>query len=295
MNIRHLLFGILATWLAAGSIPKATAGETATPRGILYAIRSPTGVAPSFLFGTIHSEDKRVLDLPVPVRSAFEASSNVALEVVPDASAIINAMATMAYTDGRRLRDVLPEDLYRETATALGTLGMTEDALENLKPWAVVTLLGSPPSETGEFLDMLIYRRAAGDGKRIAGLETMAEQLAVFDALSETDQIALLRETLASRERLPLIFDALIAAYLERDVGGLQTLSERYLSESEPALAAIFQEVVIDARNRLMAERMAPLLAEGDWFIAIGALHLPGDEGIVELLRRRGHDVTIVF
>jgi uncharacterized protein YbaP (TraB family) len=200
------LFGILATWLAAGSIPKATAGETATPRGILYEIRSPTGVAPSFLFGTIHSEDKRVLDLPVPVRSAFEASANVALEVVPDASAIINAMATMAYTDGRRLRDVLPEDLYRETATALGTLGMTEDALENLKPWAVVTLLGSPPSET-----------------------------------------------------------------------------------------AIFQEVVIDARNRRMAERMAPLLAEGDWFIAIGALHLPGDEGIVELLRRRGHDVTIVF
>lgn len=295
MNLRQLLFGILATWLAAGAIPQATAGETATPRGILYEIRPPTGVAPSFLFGTIHSEDKRVLDLPAPVRSAFEASSNVALEVVPDASAIIKAMVTMAYTDGRRLRDVLPEDLYRETATALGTLGMTEDAFKDLKPWAVVTLLGSPPSETGEFLDMLIYRRAVEDGKRIAGLETMAEQLAVFDELSETDQIALLRETLASRERLPLIFDALIAAYLERDVAGLQTLSEAYLAESEPALAAIFQEVVIDSRNRRMVERMAPLLAEGSWFIAIGALHLPGDQGIVELLRRRGHEVTIVF
>ncbi|WP_296807640.1 TraB/GumN family protein [Thiocapsa sp.] len=294
---------LLAVWLAAGSaytwadppaIADAPAGS-ATTRGILFEIRPPTGAPPSYLFGTIHSEDVRVVELPAPVRRAFDASPNIALEVVPDASAIIRAMVTMAYTDGRLLRDVLPADLYLETADALVGIGMPEEAFKDLKPWAVVTLLSSPPSETGEFLDMLLFHRAVADGKRVEGLETMTEQLAVFDTLSETDQINLLRETLATRDQLPLIFEALTAAYVERDIDELQNLSEQHLAESDPRLAALFQEVVIDSRNHRMVERMAPLLAEGGWFIAIGALHLPGDQGVVTLLRKRDHNVTVIF
>jgi uncharacterized protein YbaP (TraB family) len=295
MIARLLLVGILATCHAAAADSAAIAEAPAAPRGILYEIRPSTGGEPSFLFGTIHSEDPRVVDLPPPVRKAFDASPRIALEVVPDASAIIKAMVTMTYTDGRLLRDALPPALYLETADALGSLGMSEEAFKDLKPWAVVTMLSSPPSETGEFLDMLLFQRAVAEGKRIEGLESMAEQLAVFDTLPETDQIALLRDTLATRAQLPLIFEALIATYLDRDVEGLQRLSERHLAESDPALAALFQEVVIDSRNRRMVERMAPLLAEGGWFIAIGALHLPGDRGVVELLRQRDHGVTVVF
>lgn len=264
-------------------------------KGILYEIRPASGAAPSFLFGTIHSEDERVIDLPAPVRSALAASPRLALEVVPDASAIIKAMVTMAYTDGRRLRDTLPSELYRETAEALGELGMPEEAFKDLKPWAVVTLLSGPPSTTGEFLDMLIYRDAVDAAKPVAGLETMAEQLAVFDDLSETDQIALLRETLDARAQLPQIFEALISAYLARDLGQLQTLSDGYLEQGNPRLAALFQDVVIDSRNQRMVERMEPLLSEGGWFIAVGALHLPGDQGIIALLRDRNHAVTVIY
>jgi uncharacterized protein YbaP (TraB family) len=298
MIARLLLAALLATGTCAradsSTIADAPAGSAAT-RGILFEIRPPTGAPPSFLFGTIHSEDTRVVELPVPVSNAFDASPNVALEVVPDASAIIRAMITMAYTDGRLLRDVIPADLYLETTDALVGIGMPEEAFKDLKPWAVVTLLSSPPSETGEFLDMLLFHRAVADGKRVEGLETMTEQLAVFDALSETDQITLLRETLATLEQLPLIFEALIAAYLERDVDKLQHLSEQHLEDTDPRLAALFQKVVIDSRNHRMVERMAPLLAEGGWFIAIGALHLPGDQGVLALLRKRDYGVTAIF
>jgi uncharacterized protein len=296
LSIANLFAGILGTCLIVALLSPAMAREEAVAtRGLLYEIRPPGGGASSYLFGTIHSEDRRVIDLPAEVRAAFEASPRLALEVVPDASAIIKAMVTMSYTDGRLLRDALPPDLYRETAEALGELGMPEEAFKDLKPWAVVTLLSGPPSETGEFLDMLIYRDALASAKRIEGLETMAEQLAVFDDLPETDQVELLRETLASREHLPRIFEELIGAYLERDLERLQTMSEAYLAEGDPALAAMFQEVVIDSRNRRMVERMAPLLLEGGWFIAVGALHLPGDQGIVELLRRRNNELMVLF
>jgi uncharacterized protein YbaP (TraB family) len=295
MMLKPLLVAILTASLAVFTAPLAWAGEVGWTRGILYEIRTSTAVAPSFLFGTIHSEDDRVTDLPAPVRLAFDTSPGLALEVIPDAVAIVKAMVTMAYTDGRLLRDALPEDLYLETAAALGEIGMTEDAFKDLKPWAVATILSSPPSETGEFLDMLLYRTALAETKRIEGLETMAEQLAVFDDLAESDQVALLRETLASREDLPAIFEELMTAYLDRDLAKLQTISERHLADSDPRLAALFQKVVIDSRNDRMVERMAPLLDQGGWFVAIGALHLPGALGVVEQLRRRGYHIRVAF
>jgi uncharacterized protein YbaP (TraB family) len=294
-RIGLLLASVLGawSWLLVASEPLGADPDPS--RGLLFQVRPTDGTAPSVLFGTIHSEDPRVIALPEPVRDAFESSPRVALEVVPDSAAIIKAMIAMTYTDGRLLRDALPSDLYEETAAALTEIGMTDEAFKDIKPWAVVTMLSAPPSETGEFLDMMLYRRALDAGQELAGLETMAEQLAVFEGLSATDQVALLRETLASRGDLPEVFDALIEAYLERDLVALQRLSDAYLADSDPALAALFQDIVIDERNRRMVERMEPLLAQGQWFIAVGALHLPGPEGILELLRDRGYEVTVVY
>ncbi len=233
--------------------------------------------------------------LPPPVGAAFDASTGLALEVIPDTSAIIKSMVTMTYTDGRTLREVLPPDLYPQTAAALVESGMSEEAFKDFKPWAVMTLLSTPPTKTGHFLDIMLYRTALDEHKPLRGLETMEEQLAVFDDMTEDDQIGLLRETLASRSQLSMMFEQLMTVYLERDLDRLADLSESYLKESDPRLAGLFQAAVIDARNRRMVERMRPLLDQGGWFIAIGALHLPGDSGIIALLRRLGYPVSIVY
>ncbi|AFL73830.1 TraB/GumN family protein [Thiocystis violascens] len=282
------LWALLLGGPAAGEAGRAT-------HGLLYRVDAPTAAAPSFVFGTIHSEDARVTELPASVRSAFDGCAGVALEVIPDAAAIIKAMITMTYTDGRTLHEVLPPDLYLETVTALADIGMSEDAFKDLKPWAVMTLLSTPPTETGHFLDMVLYRAALATGRPVQGLETMEEQLAVFDGMSEADQIGLLRETLKSRSRLPIMFEQLTQVYLARDLGRLVDLSESFLQGGDPRLAGLFQEAVIDARNRRMAERMRPLLERGGWFVAIGALHLPGDAGIIALLRRFGYGVSVLY
>jgi uncharacterized protein YbaP (TraB family) len=294
-RIGALVLGLIGAWCWLFIASSPLAAEPDPSRGILFQVRPYDGTAPSVLFGTIHSEDPRVIALPEPVRDAFETSPRVALEVLPDSAAIIKAMIAMTYTDGRLLRDALPSALYEETAAALAEIGMTEEAFKDIKPWAVVTMLSAPPSETGEFLDMMLYKRALDAGKELAGLETMAEQLAVFEGLSVDDQVALLRETLASRGDLPGVFEALITAYLDRDLVALQRLSDAYLADSDPALATLFQDIVIDKRNHRMAERIEPLLARGRWFIAVGALHLPGPEGILELLRDRGYEVRVLY
>ncbi|WP_242470985.1 TraB/GumN family protein [Thiocystis violacea] len=276
-------------------IGRLVADASPTHQGLLFEIRAPGSSVTSYLFGTIHSEDPRVIDPPAPVRIAFEACPAFALEVVPDGPALIKAMMTMTYTDGRTLVDVLPPDVYADARVALAELGMSEEAYKDFKPWAIMTQLSTPPSKTGEFLDMRLYRSALGARKRILGLETMDEQLAIFDDLSTEDQISLLSETLASRERLPAMCDELTLAYQRRDLARLQALGESYLRETDPRLADLVRETVVDSRNRRMAERMVPLLDEGGWFIAVGALHLAGETGVVALLRGRGYSVSVVY
>jgi len=281
--------------LATATLTGATLADEAPRRGaLLYEVSAPGGQNPSYLFGTIHSEDPRILDLPGPVLTAFADSPAFALEVVPDTEAIIKSMVTMTYTDGRTLREVLPADMYPEVAAALQGLGMPPAAFRDFKPWAVLTLISVPPAGSGEFLDMQLYRKAKDAGKRILGLESMQEQLAVFDDMSESDQIALLREALGSRDELPVMFESLIEAYLARNLDTLMERSEHYLQGNDPRLAALFREAAVESRNRRMAQRMLPLFDQGGWFIAVGALHLPGVNGILSLVEQKGYRVTPV-
>lgn len=273
----------------------ACAGDARFGHGLLFEI---TGEAarPCHLFGTIHSEDPRVLALPTAVRGAFDRADVFVMEAIPDTQAIIRSMLAMVYTDGRRLEDTIGSDLYRQALEALSDQGLPEKAVADFKPWAVAIILGVPrPKKSGDFLDMHLYKVADAAGKEVIGLESIEEQLQVFDGLAEADQIALLRETLKMYEDLPRYFEQLMTLYLERDLAELMRLSDEYLRGGDPRLAAIFKETALDVRNLRMAQRMVPHLEEGGCFIAVGALHLPGEGGVLERLQGDGFQVRTVY
>jgi uncharacterized protein YbaP (TraB family) len=165
---------------------------------------------------------------------------------------------------------------------------MPEAAIARLKPWAVMLLLSTPPAKTGTFLDLVLHDRASGAGKPVLGLETMPEQLAVFDGFSHADQLRLLEQTLDEQPMLSRLFERLIQCYLRRDLGGLVRLEEVQLAGTEPGVAARFHHALVTERNRRMAERVAPMLRRGGHFIAVGALHLPGEDGLLSRLQSAG-------
>lgn len=275
----------------AASAPALAEGFT---QGLLFEI-TVDGVAPSHLFATIHSEDPRVVQLPPPVQAAFDGAQGFVMEAIPDNDAAIRSMSLMTYSDGRSIKQVLPTDLYKETVEVMASRGMSEEAIRGFKPWALVATLSTPPSATGEFLDMRLYRAALSQGKPTAGIETMEEQIALLDGLSEADQVALLRETLATYPELGEVFQRLVAAYVRGDLSALVQLSDMYARWGSPELAERFQRTAIDERNRRMAERMGPLLAAGGRFIAVGALHLPGPGGLLQRLSDQGYRVRAVY
>jgi uncharacterized protein YbaP (TraB family) len=278
----------LFTWISA------LAADPALEQGLLFEVRSQAGKS-SYLFGTIHSEDERAMDLPEPVQSAFGKSRSFVMEVIPDAEAVGRSNLTMAYSDGRSLADVIGQSRFRKIVEAMKSRGVSEDALRKFKPWAVVTILSLPPPKTGEFLDINLYKRALAADKPIHGIETIDEQLAVFDDLSESDQVALLDETLDVLDQLPEVHERLLEAYLKRDLAELSQLVKEYLRVADSAVEERFKAAVLDARHARMTERMLPFLEKGGHFVAIGALHLTGQDGILARLQETGYDVRRLY
>lgn len=283
---------LLSLLVVAGATPVlAGSGHIPYGEGLLFELRDRRGSPPSYVFGTIHSEDPRVLDLPAPVRAAMEVAETLVLEVVPDAKALDAAAAAMRLAEGTQLSDLVAPELYRRCVEAAASRGLPESVLLGLKPWALMALISTPQARTGEFLDRRLYRLAVAGHKPTLALETTAEQLALFEQFSLAEQRALLRAALAAHAQTQQRFAELLDAYLRGDLRALLKLSDAQVPGLDPALQERFREVLIDARNRRMVRRIDALPDSGRYFIAVGALHLPGEHGLLSELARQGYDV----
>ncbi len=259
--------------------------------GVFWKVEKP-GVSPSFLLGTIHVEDERVVKLPPAVEKAFDASRFLVLELILDESAVVKAALSMLYMDGTDLKDVLGETLFNRAARAMNVYGVPEIALRRMKPWAVMSLLTVPRPKTGDFLDLVLYRRAVQSGKKVFGLESVEEQVGALESLSLRDQVEILRQTLDQMDLIPRLQGAMIETYLAGDLEGLVSLSKRFVRAQDRELADRFMASLNEARNLKMAERLKPYIAKGNAFAAVGALHLPGEKGLLNLLKKSGHEVS---
>ncbi len=267
--------------------------QAALQGGLLWRI-SQGSAAPSYLLGTIHSADPRVVRLRPAVAQALDQSERFIMEMVPDPAAMAELAMRMLITDGRDLEALLGTTLYDQVKKAMGDYGMPEAAVRNMKPWAVMAMLSTPKPSADPILDLVLYQRAATAGKPAAGLETAGEQLAVFDGLPLPDQIELLKLTMAQLTDLPRFFDRLIDAYASDDLRGIADLNEANRRQNDSETVRRFSRRLIDDRNHLMLARMTPYLRQGKSFVAVGALHLSGPNGLLQLLQENGYTVKSI-
>jgi uncharacterized protein YbaP (TraB family) len=272
------------------------------------------GLAPSFLLGTMHMSDARLTTLPAAAAEALGASRKVALElgeIIDErqfTAATMSNITKIAFIDGRSIETLLSAAEIEQLKLALAKFGMPYPAMRIMKPWFLSLSLALPRCEIErkkaglEALDVTIGRKAQQLGVPLVGLETVDEQFAAFDSLSLDDQKRLL---LSSVKLLPLLEDqieTMTRLYVERRIGALWELTRqltiKYAEPGEEAadLATLdrFKEVLVTRRNQTMAERALPLIAEGGAFIAVGAMHLPDEGGLVDRLQQAGYKVTAV-
>ena len=274
---------------------KAAAARTEDfKRGLLWKIET-SGVAASYLFGTFHTSDPRITTLPCPVEEAFGRAASYTMEVITNGAGISAMAEAMYFNDGKKLKDVLGDALYQETLRTIGSSDAGPSiAIDQMKPWAVLLMLSGPRSGSGLFLDMALQLRAIYRDKPTYGLETMQEQIAVFNGMTLDDQIVLLRDAVRDTQRPQDVMEEITQAYLKRDLAGLMSLNEKYKPEDARIYATMMHRLLVQ-RNINMATRMRVRLREGNAFVAVGALHLPGDTGLLRLLRDAGYRVTRIY
>ena len=284
-----------AVFAAATSAPAAT-GEPFS-RGLLYRI-DKAGVAPSYVFGTVHSADARVTALPKPVADAFGGARVLALEIHLGEAEIAALFAATQFDDGRRLTDFFDAATLNAIRATLGSDAPPDDVFLRLKPWAVLLRLGEQPvAGASETLDARLLAEAKRRRLNIIGLELPDEQIAAFDAIPLATQVALVQFVLAHRGELARDHDAVLAAWLARDLAKLAALNAAPGREY-PALAPHFAELtrhLVENRSVQMAHRLFLPLRAGRVFVAVGALHLYGRRGLLVLLREQGYRVSIVY
>lgn len=261
-------------------------------KGVLWKVSKP-GLEASYLLGTIHVADKRVLDLPPQIEDALYNSGIYVMEALPDVSEMLSLTSMMFLVDGRKLQDLIPKSIFDGAVKILGNYAMPTEAVSLLKPWAAYLTMNYPP-EGGAVLDLELLQKAKTNGAEVYGLETMAEQVAIFEKMSMQSQIRLLIDTVCHYDLVIEDFETMKLLYLQRDLKRLYEYSNRFSIEDEQVYETLFENL-LTKRNYVMSDRIEKYLQRGNAFVAIGALHLPGDEGVLHLLEKRGYDISVVY
>lgn len=287
-----------AIWLAvvgfAPALCLADAGALFT-RGLLWKIERPTSTGtPSYVFGTIHSDEPSVATPPPPASAALASSRVFMMELLPDADAMATVAQAMLSSDGTSLEALLGPTVFAKAERALAERGIPQQAADRLAPWAAMVALGMPKPRGGLPLDLVLYATAQSQSKPALGLETAAEQTVVFTSLSRSEQIALLKDTIEYLPQMDQLLAEMHRLYIARDLAGMVKLNEKY-APRDAALARKVMDALVDSRNQRMAQRIEGELQKGGAFVAVGALHLPGPKGLLNLLRLRGYRVSVVY
>jgi uncharacterized protein YbaP (TraB family) len=286
----------------------ARADDLVNGDGLLWRIEK-SGLAPSYLFGTIHSTDEDALGVARRAAQSINGAKIVATELGGPIDVIEKANITAATLAKALDRDhdtfdgaVASEDREKIEAFVTG-LGYPAAFAHHLKPWFLAILTGLPKCEAEREslnlpeVDQFLAETARDLGVKVIGLETPEEQLAAIATLRP--QVAATLLALSARD--PGLNDdmyvTMLRLYRESRPAEIVAIADALggLSADERAAQDEFTHALLQDRNAVMAERAAPLLAAGGAFIAVGALHLSGNTGLVERFRGQGYIVTKVW
>jgi uncharacterized protein len=247
----------------------------------------------SYVFGTIHSDDKRVLQLKPGVQAAFAGSERLLLEVFLTPEDLLEMMTRMYRRDGSKLKQDLPAPLYTQTVETYKIRGLEEQWVNRLTTWGAALNLMIPQS-SGLVLDLQLQTEMLARDKPVFGLETVESQLAVFADLDKASQIQLLDISLGELKRIEQTTEQLIQYYLREDIAAIAGMEQEFHTGENRVFMERLMNRLVDDRNLRMVRYMEGHLQAGNTFVAIGALHLPGESGIVNLLRKAGYKVEAV-
>jgi len=280
------LVAMLAAWQTAAADPAVWH----------FAPRPDTDV---WLLGSVHYLRESDHPLPDAIDRLYASADTLVMELDLDdldGSAVqLRFLQAAMLSPPVTLANVVGDELYATTATTAAAVGLDMAAVDGFEPWFVaLTLMDLGMARLGfraeRGLEQSLLQRAARDSKPVLGLESVADQLEIFDSLPLPEQQALLEQTLGELESARAEMNALMDAW--RD-GRLEELSRELLMAFD-AFPTLYQSLVVERNRRWIAEIERLAARPGRFLIVVGALHLVGDSNVIDLLADQGFDIARV-
>lgn len=251
-----------------------------------------------YVFGTVHILRPDVEWRTDEVMAAFASADTVYFEAPVNDPAEAASMMPLMQRYGLNPAGVTLTSRLSEEGVALlervaPQVGLTTGLLQPFRPWlASVTItvqyIATQGYDPQSGVEATLWPMASEAGKTLAYFETIEEQLGFFGGLPEDVENVMLEQTLERIEEAPGMLDGLVTAWADGDQATIDTLMNGDFREESPEV----HDIIIVQRNARWVDDIEDLLeGSGTVFIAVGAGHLPGEEGVIAMLRARGHSV----
>lgn len=279
-------------------------------KGLLWEISGKTLEEPSYLFGTIHMIPEEHYLLSPNAQHAFDESAQIVFEIDTEAmtnpAAMMGLMGKMYMNNDTSLADLVSQEDYTLVSNHFEEIGLPMVFLSKIKPMFLTVLAGDEMKNMGleggltaggegiKSYELELTTRAKEQKKTILGLETAEFQMSLFDSIPYTAQAKMLvdavkteKDTTANEDDAS--FEKMIELYTNEDIQGMQSL----MGSSEDGIGA-YEDILLLKRNRNWIPVMETIMAENTAFFAVGAGHLGGEEGVIELLRKAGYTLKAI-
>jgi uncharacterized protein YbaP (TraB family) len=252
------------------------------------------GESSIYLLGSIHYLGKEHFPLRQSILDALDNSKKLVLEIDLNSASPETAqrvtLEKALYRDGTTLAQNIDPETYRLAAERAASLGLDMKVLSQMKPWFVgLTMMAFKLRQLGLDANLGVDRelaeRAKQSGKPTGGLESIEFQLDLLDRLPKREQEMMLRESIVELERLDQNINEIVQAWL----GGDGAAIERLLLAGMREYPELHQKLIVD-RNRRWLPDIEKLIAQGgDAMVVVGAAHLVGQDGLIEMLKSRSY------
>ncbi|WP_421782177.1 TraB/GumN family protein [Kiloniella litopenaei] len=287
------LLTVVFTWQSSVAEPLSN-GDA-----VLWKI-DKQGVEPSYIYGTLNSSDRRVVDAGAFTHTILKNADYLMVDILDDDAIKQKLFSVMLYNDNRRLRDLVSPETFEKIKVIGYEYGYLARQMDVLKPWAARVVFSSPPSEASRIslgirtLNQTFQDAAKKLGIEILQLQTIEEQLQIADASNEADQLRLLDTLPADIQTVEATYQTRINNFLSQSSGALYQEVLDEISVLPPESQASYMESLVYGRNLQMVSRMGETLEKGNSLAVIDAVYLPGQQGVLKLLQDKGFTITPV-
>lgn len=289
------LVAFCTMYLASAVAGMAQSTGNSSGHNMLWRVQS--GGKSLYILGSVHMLPESAYPLDPAIEKAFDESEKIVFELnldsVANMSGAMSLLKRGTYENGRTLEKSISKETFGLVKEHLKESGIPLAMVSRFEPWMVAMLLTATDMRGSGYsdahgIDMYFHDKARKTGKEVKGLETLDFQVDLFDNLPEDAQEAFLKQTLEmSSAGDQGMLDSMVAAWKVGDVAALEKIAGASMADT----SALNQNLLQKRNHNWIPEIEKFLGSNSKHLVIVGALHLVGESGVIELLRKKGYSV----